>query len=112
VVHGAQAPIGGTSAVAPLYAGLFAAFGTKLGFITPKLYLNQVCFNDITQGDNGNFRAAVGPDPCTGIGSPIGTKLANLFTSPVASNALRLKELEAENAQLRKRVGELTSKKR
>ena len=112
VVHGAQAPIGGTSAVAPLYAGLFAAFGTKLGFITPKLYLNQVCFNDITQGDNGNFRAGVGPDPCTGIGSPIGTKLANLFTSPVASHALRLKELEAENAQLRKRVGELTSKKR
>jgi subtilase family serine protease len=112
VVHGAQAPIGGTSAVAPLYAGLFAAFGTKLGFITPKLYLNQVCFNDITQGDNGNFRAGVGPDPCTGIGSPIGTKLANLFTSPVASHALRLKELEAENAQLRRRVGELTSRKR
>jgi kumamolisin len=112
VVHGAQAPIGGTSAVAPLYAGLFASFGTKLGFITPKLYLNQVCFNDITEGDNGNFRAGVGPSPVTGIGSPIGAKLANLFTSPVASHALRLKELEAENAQLRKRVGELMSKKR
>src|SRR5262249_28023026 len=31
--------VGGTSAVAPLYAGLFASFGTKLGFVTPTLYL-------------------------------------------------------------------------
>jgi len=45
--------IGGTSAVAPLYAGLFAAFGTKLGFVTPELYLNQVCFNDITEVTTG-----------------------------------------------------------
>lgn len=29
--------VGGTSAVAPLYAGLFASFGTKLGFVTPEL---------------------------------------------------------------------------
>src|SRR5277367_5576122 len=37
VVHGQQQTFGGTSAVAPLYSGLFAALGTKLGFITPKL---------------------------------------------------------------------------
>jgi len=79
VVHGQTQFVGGTSAVAPLYAGLFAAFGTKLGFITPKLYANSVCFNDITVGDNGAFRAGVGPDPCTGLGSPIGSRLANLF---------------------------------
>jgi subtilase family serine protease len=79
VVHGQPQTVGGTSAVAPLYAGLFAALGTKLGFITPKLYANSVCFNDITVGDNGAFRAAVGPDPCTGLGSPIGSRLANLF---------------------------------
>ena len=42
--------MGGTSAVAPLYAGLFALFGTKLGFVTPKLWLNHLCFNDITCG--------------------------------------------------------------
>jgi kumamolisin len=110
VLHGAQVVIGGTSAVAPLYAGLFAAFGTKLGFITPKLYLNQVCFNDITAGDNGAFRAQVGPDPCTGLGSPIGTRLANLFTTFPTSDARRLRELEAEMAQLRKRIEELTSR--
>jgi kumamolisin len=70
---------GGTSAVAPLYAGLFAAFGTKLGFVTPKLWANQDCFNDITAGNNGFYAAGPGPDPCTGIGSPIGTKLAALL---------------------------------
>ena len=82
VVHGEQGPAGGTSAVAPLYAGLFAAFGTKLGYVTPKLWANQLCFNDITQGDNGFYRATHGPDPCTGIGSPIGTKLADLLAAP------------------------------
>ncbi len=79
VVHGQQSPVGGTSAAAPLYAGLFAAFGTKLGFVTPKLWANRLCFNDITKGDNGFYRAGPGPDPCTGLGSPIGTKLAVLF---------------------------------
>jgi len=79
-VHGQPVSgIGGTSAVAPLYAGLFAAFGTKLGFVSPKLWANQNCFNDITEGNNGMYSAALGPDPCTGIGSPIGTQLAALF---------------------------------
>ncbi len=110
VLHGAPVTIGGTSAVAPLYAGLFASFGNKLGFITPELYLNQVCFNDITQGDNGAFRAQPGPDPCSGIGSPIGAKLANLLMHPVASNARKLKDLAAENAQLRKIIAELMAK--
>jgi kumamolisin len=81
-VHGQQvAGMGGTSAAAPLYAGLFAAFGTKLGFVTPKLWANQNCFNDITQGGNGMFNAGPGPDPCSGIGSPIGTSLAALLAA-------------------------------
>ncbi len=42
----------------PLYAGLFAAFGTKLGFVTPTLWQNQTAFNDITQGGNGFYNAA------------------------------------------------------
>jgi kumamolisin len=79
VVHGERITRGGTSAVAPLYAGLFAAFGKKLGYVTPKLWLNPVCFNDITVGDNGAFRADRGPDPCTGLGSPVGVKLSALF---------------------------------
>jgi kumamolisin len=80
-VHGATEVIGGTSAVAPLYAGLFASFGAKLGFVTPKLWQNQGAFNDITQGSNGMYDAAPGPDACSGIGSPIGTKIAALFVA-------------------------------
>ena len=79
VLHGQTITRGGTSAVAPLYAGLFAAFGRKLGYITPKLWLNPLCFNDITVGDNGGFRADRGPDPCTGLGTPVGLKLSMLF---------------------------------
>lgn len=78
-VHGSSTVVGGTSAVAPLYAGLFAAFGNKLGFVTPALWQNQGDFNDITVGGNGLYNAAVGPDACSGIGSPIGTGIAGLF---------------------------------
>ncbi len=85
IVHGSPAPLGGTSAVAPLYAGLVAAFGNKLGYVTPKLWLNQTCFTDIVSGDNGHFRASVGPDPCTGLGAPIGDRLAKLFGALTAS---------------------------
>jgi kumamolisin len=79
VVNGQQIQIGGTSAVAPLYSGLFAAFGQKLGFVTPTLWQNPGDFVDITQGSNGSFSAAVGPDPCTGLGVPNGAALAALF---------------------------------
>lgn len=78
-VHGAATVIGGTSAVAPLYAGLFAAFGTKLGFVTPKLWQNPVAFADVTSGGNGYYNAAAGPDPCSGLGAPVANKIAALF---------------------------------
>jgi hypothetical protein len=78
-VHGQQGVYGGTSAVAPLYAGLFAGLGRKLGEVSPRLWANHLCFNDIIGGDNGFYRARPGPDPCSGIGSPIGTKIAELL---------------------------------
>jgi len=110
MLHGQEIVIGGTSAVAPLYAGLFAAFGTKLGYVTPELWQNHLCFNDITSGDNGAFRARVGPDACTGLGSPIGTKLAALLTHP-AGHALRLlQDVEAENERLRETIAKLMEK--
>ncbi len=91
-VHGAQAVVGGTSAVAPLYAGLFASFGKKLGFVSPTLWNNQGAFNDITVGDNGMYKAGPGPDPCSGIGSPIGTKIAALFVGTGSSAAAAKKK--------------------
>jgi kumamolisin len=80
VIDGQVEPVGGTSAVAPLYAGLFAALGEKLGFVTPTLWQNRGDFNDITVGDNGTYHAQVGPDPCTGLGSPIGSALKQQFS--------------------------------
>ncbi|MGH9589692.1 MAG: S53 family peptidase [Terracidiphilus sp.] len=84
-VQGSETVVGGTSAVAPLYAGLFAAFGKKLGFVTPTLWKNPSAFTDITSGGNGFYNAAVGPDPCSGLGAPIGAKIAALFVKEAAS---------------------------
>ncbi|MGA8042705.1 MAG: S53 family peptidase [Terracidiphilus sp.] len=78
-VHGATTVVGGTSAVAPLYAGLFAALGKKLGYVTPKLWQNPAAFRDITLGSNGFYKAGPGPDPCSGLGAPIGNRIAALF---------------------------------
>jgi kumamolisin len=79
-VDGEETVIGGTSAVAPLWAGLIArlnaASGTPIGYLNPTLYQNKKALNDITQGNNGDFAAAAGWDACTGLGSPNGAKLA------------------------------------
>lgn len=63
VIHGQPDHFGGTSAVAPLYAGLFAAFGQKLGSVSQRLWANASGFTNITQGDNGDYIALSGPDP-------------------------------------------------
>ena len=72
--------VGGTSAVAPLYAGLFAAFGPRpaTNYAPARLWASPSAFADVTSGDNGQFHAEIGPDPCTGLGAPIGTALATL----------------------------------
>jgi kumamolisin len=78
VVDGQSQVVGGTSAVAPFFAGLMAAIvgGKSRGFITPAMYQNPADFTDITTGNNGYYDAGPGPDPCTGLGSPLGSKLA------------------------------------
>jgi kumamolisin len=76
-VDGQNMTIGGTSAVAPLWAGLIAVAnqqnGKPAGFIQPAIYAakNKTAFRDIVDGNNGNLRAGPGWDPCTGLGSPI-----------------------------------------
>jgi kumamolisin len=89
VANGQEFRVGGTSAVAPLYSGLFAALGQKLGFITPTLYQNPDAFVDITQGSNGSFQAAEGPDPCTGLGVPDGMALTALFAGAAPAKRKR-----------------------
>lgn len=81
LVDGSKEIVGGTSAVAPLWAGLIALInqqrGSAAGFINPTLYGNAAAFRDITSGNNGAFKAGPGWDACTGLGSPIGTKIAS-----------------------------------
>ena len=73
VLNGQTLVVGGTSAVAPLYAGLVAAmWGKKPGWIAPEFYGNPHWFTDITSGNNGTYAARIGPDPCTGMGVPNG----------------------------------------
>jgi kumamolisin len=71
--------IGGTSAVAPLWAGFLAALGPKLGKVYSKIWTRPAAFKDITQGSNGHFRAQAGPDPCTGLGTMIAPLVAKLL---------------------------------
>ena len=103
IIAGTETPVGGTSAVAPLYAGLFASFGTKLGWIGETIWDNHLQFNDITEGDNGKFRAREGPDACSGLGSPIGTKLLTLMQTHGPN---RMAALIAENAELREALAQ------
>ncbi len=90
-VDGETTVIGGTSAVAPLWAGLVAVanqqLGTQVGFIQPAIYAAKAAsaFNDITVGNNGAFSAGPGWDACTGLGSPIADKLIPLLTPATAS---------------------------
>lgn len=80
IVGGKPIIVGGTSAVAPLMAGLFAAVGgSAKGFVSPILWENHGAFDDIVRGDNGRYRATQGPDPCSGIGRAIGAAVASLF---------------------------------
>jgi kumamolisin len=80
LIGGTTTVVGGTSAVAPLWAALIArinaAAGKPVGFLNPKLYKAQAPCNDITQGNNGSFAASAGWDACTGLGSPDGGKIA------------------------------------
>jgi len=82
VVDGQQGVVGGTSAVAPLWAALIAilnqGLGKSVGFLTPRLYqlpAGSSALKDITVGDNGGYHAGPGWDACTGLGSPKGAAL-------------------------------------
>jgi kumamolisin len=85
-VDGSNLVVGGTSAVAPLWAALISLMnqrlGRNLGFANANLYGipgypgNPGPIHDITTGSNGAYRASPGWDPCTGLGTPDGGRLA------------------------------------
>jgi kumamolisin len=95
-VDGQTQVIGGTSAVAPLWAGLIAlanaANKVSAGFINPAIYAAAAkkAFRDITSGNNGAFTAGPGWDACTGLGSPVGGALiAVVAPKPAAKKAAK-----------------------
>ncbi len=91
-VDGSDLVIGGTSAVAPLWAALVTRLaqhtGRRLGLLQPVLYGGARAgaaapgFRDITEGDNGAYPAGPGWDACTGLGVPDGTALLTVLDPP------------------------------
>jgi kumamolisin len=84
-IDGGATVLGGTSAVAPLWAGLLArinqALGTPVGFVNPLLYSPAAAatFHPVTSGNNGGYSAGPGWNPCTGWGSPDGNRLLTVL---------------------------------
>ncbi len=97
-IRGQWTLAGGTSAAAPLWAGLMAVAdqvaGKPLGYINPAMYKIAASpqyastFRDITQGDNSisrgafhiqGYSATSGWDPATGLGSPNAANLIPLL---------------------------------
>ena len=92
-VDGQDTVFGGTSAVAPLWAGLVArlnqGLGKSVGFLNPTLYglaTQSAVFRDITSGDNGAYSARPGWDACSGLGVADGTKLLKELSPSSAQN--------------------------
>ena len=116
-VDGKTMVIGGTSAVAPLYAGLLALAnqqnGRSGGFITPVIYTSKAktAFRDITQGNNGSFSAGPGWDACTGLGSPLAPQFIQAV-NPGAAAQKRKGKAVARPPKSRPSAARKTSAKR
>jgi kumamolisin len=90
-VDGQDTVFGGTSAVAPLWAGLIALInqqrGKPAGYLNPVLYANYSqlaqanALRDVTSGNNGGYSAGAGWDACTGLGTPDGAKLLDALST-------------------------------
>lgn len=78
VLNGQVQAIGGTSAVAPLVAGVLAAFkagGADISSLPDRLYQMEPAFYDIVTGNNGAYSATRGYDLASGLGSLDGAAL-------------------------------------
>jgi kumamolisin len=96
---GAPQPVGGTSAVAPLYAGLVARInanlGAQIGYLNTTLYgLPATVFNNVTGsagpannsfGHVKGYAAHPGWNPCTGLGSVVGQALQDALKAAASA---------------------------
>ena len=105
IVGGKEIPVSGTSAVAPLWAGMIALInqsliekgGNSVGFLNTLIYglAGSGAFKDIVEGNNDidgtlkKYSATAGWDACTGIGSPDGMKLLQALESGTRKSRLK-----------------------
>jgi kumamolisin len=95
LVDGQRTVVGGTSAVAPLWAALIVrmaqASKKSFGLVQQVLYAGVAAtqpapgFRDVTSGSNGAYSAGPGWDACTGLGSPNGTALLARLTAAASA---------------------------
>ena len=102
VVHrdGQDIVIGGTSAVAPLWAALLtlavARAGRPLQDVHESLYAAPQAFHDIVAGGNDGYRAGTGWDAVTGLGTPKGREVCEAVAFP----AMQLSGREVRGREL------------
>lgn len=91
IIDGQTGQIGGTSMVAPMWAGMLARvnqnLGKNVGYMNPAIYTApfKAGFHDITSGNNSDgstgFKAGAGWDAASGLGSPNGAALQSAFAA-------------------------------
>jgi kumamolisin len=98
VSNGSRNQTGGTSAVAPLYAGLVAlineSLGEPIGYLNPDLYTFKegYVYSDINDGLSNatggapGYTSGPGWDACTGLGSINGNALLTSLRAVIATN--------------------------
>lgn len=92
ILDGTPQKIYGTSASAPVIGAIFSLINGErmdagkapIGFVNPTLYAHPDAFNDIVSGGNKGcgtvgFKAVKGWDPVTGMGTPIYSRLRDVF---------------------------------
>ena len=97
---------GGTSAAAPLWAGLIARLnsllGKNMGYVNPYFYQNTRFFNDITVGNNATnvttgYAATTGWDAVTGLGTPNGQSIYLESSPPAVGNTSTIVAYNSSN---------------
>lgn len=86
-LDGVELAMGGTSAVAPMWAALTARLnqrlGVPIGLFSPLLYASgEKSLRDVIGGSNGRYQACAGWNPCTGLGVPSGSAIEATLRAP------------------------------
>ena len=93
ILGGVETSSRGTSAVAPLMAGLAArlvqAHGGSIGCLNALLYATPGLCTPVTTGNNGiagwidGYQAGAGWSACTGLGTPDGSAILQALSPPL-----------------------------